>query len=230
MLKIQNVTREKSDYNRYCGPAVISALTGMNTGEAARLIRSVSSYKAVRGTSTGVLHSALRQCGISCSILHLAPSAKKAPTLAQWLRDTHGTRGGKVFLVVAGNHWQLVSGNRYVCGISGKVVGFEHKAVKKRSRVTEVYELTAASVKIPAKARKVSKVDPDYAAFRKLAQQQGFSYKVENEGGVKYLDIEPFGDFVEGIHTLHYDWSESLERVGTALANPEYLVDGYISY
>ena len=44
-MKIKAVNNSTSDRNRYCGPAVISAVTGMVTGEAARLIRHVSGQK-----------------------------------------------------------------------------------------------------------------------------------------------------------------------------------------
>ena len=46
-MKIKAVNNSTSDVNNYCGPAVISAVTGMTTGEAARLIRHVSGQKMV---------------------------------------------------------------------------------------------------------------------------------------------------------------------------------------
>ena len=49
MIKIKAVNNSTSDVNNYCGPAVISAVTGMTTGEAARLIRHVSGQKMVKG-------------------------------------------------------------------------------------------------------------------------------------------------------------------------------------
>ena len=41
-----------TDKNRYCGPSVISAVTSLTTGEAARLIRMQSGKRSVKGTST----------------------------------------------------------------------------------------------------------------------------------------------------------------------------------
>ena len=58
-MKIKPVTTISTDRNRYCGPAVISAVTGMNSGEAARLIRSVSGQRAVRGAHTTHVRRAL---------------------------------------------------------------------------------------------------------------------------------------------------------------------------
>lgn len=164
MLKLNHVKRSKSDRNVYCGPAVISAVTGMNTGEAARLIRTTSGVAAVRGTYPYQISRAFEECNIDMVQIenygHL--KAVEQPTLNQWLTKTHGTRGGKVFLVIAGNHWQLVSGNRFVCGITKDVVGFDHKHVKLRSRVYAVYTLKqTGSVKIPKAARKPKAYNPN---------------------------------------------------------------------
>ena len=70
-MKIKPVTHISTDRNRYCGPAVISAVTGMNSGEAARLIRSVSGQRAVRGAFTTHVRRALTLCGIQSIQLDL---------------------------------------------------------------------------------------------------------------------------------------------------------------
>ena len=60
-----------------------------------------------------------------------------------------------MYLLVAGNHYQLVRGRRYVCGITKDIVSIKDKKVKRRARVTEVYELVAdAKIVIPQEARK----------------------------------------------------------------------------
>ena len=66
-LKIKSVNHgtAKADKNRYCGPSVISAITGMTTGEAARLIRTISGVKSVKGTSTRQVRNALHTEGES---------------------------------------------------------------------------------------------------------------------------------------------------------------------
>ena len=63
-------------------------------------------------------------------------------TLAGWLKHTVKDRdANRVFLIVAGWHWQLVQGRRYVCGLTGDIVSIRDKRVKRRARVAEVYEL-----------------------------------------------------------------------------------------
>lgn len=141
-----------TDKNRYCGPSVISAVTSLTTGEAARLIRMQSGKRSVKGTSTLEVKRALKACNIE---MHHVPSPGQTRfgrsygiTLAHWLRITHGTRADRVFLVVAGWHWQLISGNRYVCGriASLGIVSVKHEQVKRRARVAEVYELTSTTL------------------------------------------------------------------------------------
>ena len=104
----------RADRNRYCGPAVISAITGICTGDAARQTMGFSLDR-----STG-------------------------PTLAAWLKATVKDRtADRVFLIVSGWHWQLVQGRRYVCGLTSEIVSIKDKRVKRRARVADVYELTA---------------------------------------------------------------------------------------
>jgi hypothetical protein len=144
-MKLNPVNKPKG-HNRYCGPAVISAVTGCTTNEAAWIIRTIGYHKSVRGSSTRDVRASLRQYGISCDQMPKGAGwGDPAPTLTQWLRINKEIRtAGRVYLLVAGNHWQLVSGRKYVCGVTGDIVSIKDKKVKRRARVTEVYELKAA--------------------------------------------------------------------------------------
>ena len=63
-IKLKAITDGK-DKNRFCGPSVISALTDLTTGEAARLIRMQTGRKNIMGTHTSEVQRALRACNIS---------------------------------------------------------------------------------------------------------------------------------------------------------------------
>jgi len=221
-LKLWPVLHPKGDRNQYCGPSAISALTGMGTGEAARLLRAVSRKASIKGTSNIYMLRALQRCGIRSTDLW-SPLKDERPTLAQWLRASAGRRGGKVLLVIAGNHYQVISGNRFVCGLTGDIVGFDHPKVKRRARVEYVFTLDAKDgVTIPAEARK-PKIGPDTAArSRTAAKRLAAAWGVEIE---QHRDLESRPWFVShpalddedqdpqyGDHYAH-GWPEVLARV-----------------
>jgi len=195
----------------------------MGTGEAARLIRAGSRKTAIKGTHESEMFRALRLCGI-VSTPHrvLRTPQGKQPTLAEWLRQTHGRRGGKVFLISAGHHWQLVSGNRFVCGQTGDVVALDHPKVHRRSRVRAVWLLEAPTgVSIPPLARKPKARPPTaYAQAVRLAkrwhlriERDGRDYWVFGPEGL-YEDEhgDPKDDPCEGCH-FSVGWIEVLEKV-----------------
>jgi hypothetical protein len=159
-LKIKSVNHgeTKSDRNGYCGPAVISAITGMTTGEAARLIRHVGGRRAIMGSYTWEILRALELCGIDANYksFGLKLGRKRGPTLAGWLKATVKERtADRVFLIVAGWHFQLVQGRRIVCGVLGEPCSIRDKRVKRRARVAEVMELhSTGAITTPSQARK----------------------------------------------------------------------------
>lgn len=156
-LTLRTVRHIKAEKNRYCGPSAISAVTGMNSGEAARLIRRATGSASVKGTSSFAMEHALYCCGVSMNRLHSGDpdvDGSSSPTLAAWFKSTSKIRkGGRVFLVSAGNHWQLVRNARFVCGLTKEVVPLTHDKVRRRARVKAVWELKGTA-KIPDAARK----------------------------------------------------------------------------
>ena len=173
-IKINPVKTVKADRNRYCGPAVISAMTKMNTGEAARLLRDISGKPSVRGCYTHHVLMALSRCGITGKPIH---NHLDRPTLTQWLKHYKADRmSGRVFLVVAGNHFQLIEGRRYVCGRTGEIVSVRDKRVKRRARVAEAFELVIQSegkIKIPKEARK-PKQDSNHSYVSRMKKKYDF--------------------------------------------------------
>ena len=175
-LKLRAI-KDGNDKNRYCGPAVISALTELTTGQAARLIRLKYGRTSIKGTSTKEVLGALKECNIN-----YIPWSKKGvrlnrthgPTLARWLKLSKEDRTvGRVFLIVAGWHWQLVSGRRYTCGRTREIVSIRDKRVKRRARVAEVYELTSDNVTKPSLdvSKPKYKTSKAYYQIRKLIQK-----------------------------------------------------------
>ena len=249
-IKTVNHGTTRADGNRYCGPSVISAVTGMTTGEAARLIRHVGGRKSVKGSYTSEVTGALSMCGIKSTYQNfgLKLGRSKGPTLAAWLRHTVKERTAKrVFLIVAGHHFQLVQGRRYVCGIVGEPVSVRHKRVKRRARVSNVYELSSlGTIQIPAEARKPKRdavVSSDYAKAKRLAkkmeididcEQIGPSRKYDVQKWISYDDVDENNEHLDfadlGIIDGHcsYDWNEVLWKLDEI---EEYLKEhGYRRY
>lgn len=188
-LKIKPVNHgsTRADRNNYCGPSVISAITGMTTGEAARLIRHVGGRKSIKGTHNAEILRSLRKCNINIDLKYfgLELGRTNGPTLAGWLKATVKERtADRVFLIVAGWHWQLVQGRRIVCGILGQPTSIRDKRVKRRARVAYCWELfSGGTITIPPEARKPKRQpDPNAAARRKAKKlMERYGFKVEYE-------------------------------------------------
>lgn len=247
-MDIKGVNRVKGG-NRFCGPAAISAVTGCSTDEAARVLRSVNGKRAIMGTGPRDMRLAYSHFGVRMELLHNFPNKDARPTLASWLRD-HGSirTAGRVFLLSAGNHWQLVSGRRFVCGQIEQVVPLTHEKVKRRARVAYVYELTtSASInKTPSAsqppsltaAHKKAKSASDSARrkAKALADQYGIEIDKPRDNDLIWI-YPPSGVFsedggneagqtedgkpVDPYYDEHYclEWSEALERVETYVKN-----------
>lgn len=232
-MKIHEVKDGNSpgDKNRFCGPSAISILTGMTTGEAARLLRAVSGRRQIKGTGDNLMYKGLAKCGLRMA--HL-PIRLRPMTLAQWLKLTVAERtSGRVFLVSAGNHWQVITGRRYACGRIREIVSIRDKRVKRRCRVEDVYEIIPLNGKImiPPEAKKkqshvASWARKVYGSFRAFAREHGLKYKVYDEGGCKYIQIEPTPFWPQGLDTMHYNFDETLGRLQTCFDNPALVENG----
>lgn len=219
--------------NRYCGPAAISFLTGLHTDDAAAMIRRHSGQRAVRGSNVVHVLRVLAECGLNATPLAQYVTGK-GPTLAGWLHSYAEARtSGRMFLVCAGNHFQLISGRRYACGRIGEVVSIRDKRVKRRCRVRQVFEI-AGTVKEPthvlsylaeeaadrrektqrnANARRrlreleaagiIEIDDSDFRSLRHIYVQPGRVFEKDEETG------DMVGDPFDGAHIVH-DWEEAV--------------------
>ena len=239
-MRIHPVNRVKGG-NRWCGPAAISAVTRCTTDDAAKAIRHHSGQHAVKGCYTQHLRQALKShWGVDSvrvrSYCFTPPSER--PTLAKWLRDSKDIRtAGRVFLVVAGHHFQLVSGRRYVCSQTTDVVSVR-AAPHRRARVEEVYELTGTpklTVEGKGYLRAKPKPNPksDKTIAKRLAAKWGISIEIDNpdpDDLVAYIDAPFLSD--EDDPLMHADeghygfgWWEIRDKVETLA---EYLsANGY---
>ena len=155
----------KRDKNRFCGPAVISALTGITTAEAARRIREHTGRRQVTGTWGDELAPVFADLGVIrmtparidedgflmfdllVEILDVkaqrryeADQRGSAMTFSAWLKATERERqSDQVFLLTSGRHWVLVQGDSFVCGLTKRVVDVKDPQVKQRARVARFW-------------------------------------------------------------------------------------------
>lgn len=164
MLTLNSVNHgtTKRDKNRFCGPAVISALTGITTAEAARRIREHTGRRQITGTWGDEIKPVFADLGIRMTPARIDDSDGRlrldlllemldvkdqrrhqhnqrgsGMTFAAWLKATEGERSGdQVFLLSSGHHWVLVQRDSFVCGLTGDVVSVDDPKVKRRARVS----------------------------------------------------------------------------------------------
>lgn len=233
--KLKPVKRAAKGHNRFCGPAALSIIAGIDTAEAAAVIRHVSRKRSVTGTTHWEVLRSLSLLGYRAdSALRVDPLNRKTnPTLAAWLKSDE--RDGKaLYLVAAGYHWQVVQGRRFCCGITKDIVSIRDEKVKRRARVTAVFKIEqerkvalADVLPLKAKAREDDRAKAEAKARRAaqaLAKQHNIEVEVERwweDGGV-YTRIIVWGpkgvdltkDPYEGDHYAD-DWQDALERVQT---------------
>ena len=86
-IKLRPINRGPRD-NRYCGPAVVSFVTGQNTSDIARYIRNkFRNGRPIRGTSDREILHTFRALGFDLKSSHVPVGVdNKIPTLAGWLK------------------------------------------------------------------------------------------------------------------------------------------------
>jgi len=227
-IKPVNHGTTRADKNRYCGPSAISIITGMTTGEAARLLRHVSGRKTIKGTWTSEVTDVLEMCNIKASYesFGLKLNHSKGPTLARFLKHTVKERNAKrVFLISAGRHWQVIQGRRIVCGILGDPTSIRDKSVRRRKRVNKCYELSVMpdrKIVIPAEARKPKRdavVSSDYAKAKRLAKKMEIDIDCEQIGPSRQYDVQKW--------ISYDDVNENNEHLDFSYLG---VIDGHCSY
>ena len=239
---IKPVKRAAKGHNRFCGPAALSIIAGIDTAEAAAVLRFVTRKRAITGTHDWQVIKALNLLGYRVqSAARVNPlKPKDNPTLASWLKSDERDGQG-LYLIAAGNHWQVVQGRRYCCGLTKEIVSIRDEKVKRRARVTAAYRVeqsrkVALADVLPAKAKKA---DPERGVrqeAKRLAAAHGIEIEHERDAyGTNLLVWGPRWDSafdeenIDPFYDDHYaeDWSDALERVReyvkVVTAHPEWV-------
>jgi hypothetical protein len=227
---LKPVKRAAKGHNRFCGPAALSIIAGIDTAEASAVIRHVSRKRSVKGTSNWELLRSLALLGFKASsAAKVDPlNLKSNPTLAAWLKRDE--RDGKaLYLIAAGYHWQVVQGRRFCCGITKDIVSIRDEKVKRRARISGVWKIehdrkVALAEVLPAKV----KVKDTEATVRRKARALAAKHDIHIEaermwdGTEYYTRIIVWGqpdvcddEARDPFYGDHYadDWADALERV-----------------
>ena len=213
-MKLHELNRGPKD-NRYCGPAAFSFLTGVNTSDASLVFRQHFGLYRVRGLATRHLIGALREVGLDT---YRRIDYEDNLTLAQWLKSSKGERtAGRVWLLVAGNHFQIITGRKYACGRIGAIVGLSDKRIKKRCRVERVFEVIPRSDHA-SKLKLLKRNIEGWKTHRRAESDQASNArrrakKIANEWGIE-IEVDDFGGGSKSIYFFAPGWLEELRNKG----------------
>jgi hypothetical protein len=149
-IQLRPVNKPKGE-NRFCGPAAISCVTGLTTGNIAEVLRNVFRRRMITGLAQDHLRWFLGRCGIKTERIasYKCHSNSERPSLAKWLATSVDIKPSKVYIVVAGNHYSVIQGDQYCCGLVGDIINVTDKRARRRAKVLEAFELSG-TVNIPA--------------------------------------------------------------------------------
>ena len=235
-LKIRPVNHgtKKSDKNGYCGPSVISILTGMTTAESAKVINSfyVKRKRYIKATNMWEISNGFFACGIDMAKIKIPKNIK---TLDKWLDDTEYSRKDNIYLIASGGHWIIIQGNNYVCSMTKNIINMEtenntYVNQARRTHLRDVYILKSFSkgVKIPAHLfiKNKNKIKPynKVKAFQKKYPELKLSYSIDTYDSEKIYyvgsdtlekiaDSNPqIDDYRDERYHIVYSWDEVLEE------------------
>lgn len=203
--------------NRYCGPAVISILTGYRTGDVAAVARHVLNRSSIIGMEDHEMRMTLRRFGVRMAGYETFESLpmNRRPTLAQWFKN--GREADELFLINAGYHWQLVRGDQFICGTTAEWVPFTHEKVMRRARVAAVYRMSrtgttedadAILAQLAAQPKRVT-----YLTVANYCRKHGLAYEVND--GLHLVD--PPDEFFEMRENGEVDFTSCAHSFDEAL-------------
>jgi len=143
--------RNDTGRTAFCGPYVLSAITGYSISkieDAIRSQRNTQRKTVVKGTGTDEVKAALSQFGYEMSLKQsfMSRPRKERPTLIAWMQKPRNVWAHYILAVHKGKdgHWILVKGvkmcDTYTEGRWTFVVDGPHKG----ARIMEVFEVRKA--------------------------------------------------------------------------------------
>jgi hypothetical protein len=213
--------------NRYCGPAAISIISGIDTGRAAALIRNLTGKRMVCGLSNSHLKLALNRLGYELRSVQLNRDIAVG-TYARWL-DSSNRDTSALYLVSAGRHYSMVQGNQYCCSQTVQIVATDEMPHRRSyiQQIWTVHKITDIDSEkvIPSKPKDKSWLKRILVS--KKAKQYGIEIDDQTKtGGALWVYppdglFDPEGDDPRDPYNdqhFHDDWDEVEKAVDTYIA------------
>jgi hypothetical protein len=135
--------------NKYCGPAAVAAIAGIDVDDASCALAFAIEDKrwimqknpdAVKGTCPREVKLALELHGYTTRLTSRGLVPEYRENFKDWMARTESRRGDNVYLVTAGRHWRVVHGYQTVCGVK-RTPHAASSSHKPRSHVEQVYTI-----------------------------------------------------------------------------------------
>lgn len=202
--------------NRYCGPAALSIITGMDTGRCAKFFRKISGKRAIRGLHHHHMLRGLEILGYEAHACAILPKQN----LRKWAEE-NCMIFEPLYLLSVGHHYALVQKNRYCCGIVKDPVPLTESPYI-RKRVNRVWIISRKSIvdfdkECPVDVKTIDPLWAEKISVYHRAKELGAEVYMEDgqiwlypPPSVLFEDNDPY----EGEHSVD-DWKQAHKMLET---------------
>lgn len=212
--------------NRYCGPAAISAVTGVSTDEAAAVVRHLTGKRSVKGMHDGEMVRALSALG--ATVQEIARGGKRieqktgklrAPNLKEWMDARSEEHRGALIVAIVTGHFVAIKGDIVVDSLLGREPRHILSDPSRRSVFRRAWVvIPPAKPKLPETLRQRNRRQAEEVARRRAAGRRAhllaeeLGLKLERDGDYIHINIDdearwvrsmaPSGLLADGEHPL----------------------------
>lgn len=203
--------------NRYCGPAAISAITGISTDDAAAVVRHLHPGRGpVKGMHNSELVGALEKLGARVVQVHgFTPRAPK-PTLKHFIEGRIESLQKAYLVINVTNHYVAMRGELVTCSLQRRQITHYLGAKCLNRRVVKAWMVIPPEhIALPAgmlaarKQAKVAAASRSRGRAEALRKAHRLHLDIEIDGELKIVSLSDSG---------HELWREAMIKSGEELA------------
>ena len=201
-LKIRDVVR-KENSNKYCGASALSVITGLDSSICARILADFDEEVMIKGCTYKTMIRGILNYGLKVQRVYDLPKRLGGFIKQRKVGDKN------FYLIVARNHYQIIQGNRYVCGQAGKVASIYRNKYCEWGADLEKVWIISGDVKMPKHIKdKINKWqnrnNNDFIKDERKVKRLLKDYYVD------FNDLFEFG-FDDDRQSWYYDYKEERE-------------------